>query len=85
MCDITIYCPASNRVEVLPARIRDNFNLRAIMDEETSSVVLLPEVKVEPMENAENNGDSEESSVGSPTDENSLPRFGESSDRKSVV
>ena len=80
MCDITIYCPASNRVEVLPARIRDNFNLRAIMDEETSSVVLLPEVKVEPIENAENNGDSEESSVGSPTDENSLPRFGESSE-----
>lgn len=51
-----------------------------MMDEETSSVVLLPEVKVEPFENSENNPDSEGSSLGSPTDENSLPRFGETSE-----
>ena len=50
------------------------------MDEETSSVVLLPEVKVEPFDNSENNPDSEASSLGSPTDENSLPRFGETSE-----
>lgn len=50
------------------------------MDEEASSVVLLPEVKVEPFENSTNQADSEESSLGSPTDENSLPRFGETSE-----
>ncbi|XP_068702571.1 uncharacterized protein [Montipora foliosa] len=50
------------------------------MDEEASSVVLLPEVKVEPFENSENHADSEESSLGSPTDESSLPRFGETSE-----
>ena len=50
------------------------------MNEETSSVVLLPEVKVEPYETSENHADSEESSLESPTDENSLPRFGETSE-----
>lgn len=50
------------------------------MDEEASSVVLMPEVKVETFENSENHPDSEGSSLGSPTDENSLPRFGETSE-----
>ena len=51
------------------------------MDEEdTRAVVVLTEVKVEPLENGENAIESGGSSVGSPVDLNSQPRFGESSE-----
>lgn len=48
------------------------------MDEEISLVVFFFEVKVEFIENVENNGDSEESLVGSLIDENLFLCFGES-------